>query len=57
MMSFCFHTYQHEQAMKKFLIRNFPDEAHSELERLAIQNERSLEGEARLALLKWIHPP
>lgn len=43
--------------MKKFLIRNFPDDAHSALERLASQNERSLEGEARLALLKWITPP
>lgn len=43
--------------MKKFQVRNFPDDAYDALEQLASKNERSVEGEARFALLKWITPP
>lgn len=43
--------------MKKFQVRNFPDDAYFALEQLANKNQRSVEGEARYALLKWIAPP
>lgn len=43
--------------MKKFQVRNFPDDAYFALEQLANENQRSVEGEARYALLKWIAPP
>ncbi|MGK3611007.1 FitA-like ribbon-helix-helix domain-containing protein [Escherichia coli] len=36
--------------MKKFQVRNFPDDAYFALEQLANENQRSVEGEARYAL-------
>ncbi|ECW1494770.1 hypothetical protein OC150_004257 [Salmonella enterica] len=51
------HTLPKWCVMKKFQVRNFPDDAYFALEQLANENQRSVEGEARYALLKWIAPP
>ncbi|EMX4825205.1 hypothetical protein AAG718_004642 [Escherichia coli] len=40
--------------MKKFQVRNFPDDAYFALEQLANENQRSVEGEARYAALLQI---
>lgn len=42
--------------MKKIQIRNFSEDAYLALEKLANENQRSIEGEARYALLKWVAP-
>ena len=43
--------------MKKIQIRNFPEDAYLALDKLANENQRSIEGESRYALLKWIASP